>query len=286
MKDSNMKQTYGDLAKRALEAYRDHRGSGHNGALWIACVGGPGAGKTTTAAAVAERLRATTNDASSAVAIPMDGYHYTKVELGDRAAPDDESRGMNRRGAPWTFDAQKLSVDLVAAKTSGRGSLSEYCREISDPIPGTISLDEHKIILVEGNYLLLGCLVAELDDGGKSAISGTNLYDAVVGKECEWGGTCKGLDCPTPIGDEIRRWRDVTSLFDECWFIAPPEGVGEQRRRLIERSLQTWTPEKTEAWGGGTAREAATRRADFNDVRNARLVDCCRQYADVQIDSI
>lgn len=95
-----------------------------------------------------------------------------------------------------------------------------------------------------------------------------------------------GMEPATPIGDEIRRWKDVTSLFDESWFIAPPEGVREQRRRLIERSLQTWTSEKTEAWGGGTAREAATCRADFNDVRNARLVDCCRQYADVQVDSI
>ena len=288
-----MKQTYDDLAKRALGAYKDHRGSGHDGSLWIACVGGPGAGKTTTAAAVVERLRDMTNDDNCAVAVPMDGYHYTKVELGKRARPDDESRGMNRRGAPWTFDAQKLAIDLAEAKRSGRGSLAEYCREISDPIPDAIPLDgQHKIIIVEGNYLLLGSLEAELDDtnndgdGGKFAKPGTNLYDVVIGQECEWDGTCKGLDCPTPIGDEIRRWRDVTSLFDESWFIAPPEGVGEQRRRLIERSLQTWTPEKTEAWGGGTDREAATRRADFNDMRNARLVDCCRQYADVHIESI
>ena len=282
-----MKQTYDDLAKRALGAYKDHRGSGHGGSLWIACVGGPGAGKTTAAAAVVERLRDMTNDDNCAVAVPMDGYHYTKVELGKRARPDDESRGMNRRGAPWTFDAQKLATDLAEAKRSGKGSLAEYCREISDPIPDAISLDgKHKIIIVEGNYLLLGSLEAELDGEEKSAKTGTNLYDVVIGRECEWDGTCKGLDCPTPIGTEIRRWKDVTSLFDESWFIAPPEGVGEQRRRLIERSLQTWTPEKTEAWGGGTAREAATRRADFNDVRNARLVDCCRQYADVQVDSI
>lgn len=282
-----MKQTYDDLAKRALDAYRDQCGSGHNGSLWIACVGGPGAGKTTTAAAVVERLCAMTNDDNCAVAVPMDGYHYTKADLRKRSRPDDESRGMNRRGAPWTFDAQNLAVDLAEAKRSGKGSLAEYCREISDPIPGAISLDgQHKIIIVEGNYLLLGSLENEVD--GKSAVAGTNLYDVVtsIGQECEWDGTCKGLDCPTPIGDEIRRWKDVTSLFDESWFIAPPEGVREQRRRLIERSLQTWTSEKTEAWGGGTAREAATRRADFNDVRNARLVDCCRQYADVQVDSI
>ena len=298
--DSNMAERYDDLAARALDAYRDHRGSGHDGALWIACVGGPGAGKTTTAKAVVERIHAlatkdetdtagATSSAAAAVAIPMDGYHYTQAELAKRARPRDDSGGMNRRGAPWTFDARKLAADLAEAKRSGRGSLSEYCREISDPVPDAIQLDgQHSIIIVEGNYLLLGSLEAELDTAdGKDAKWGTNLYDAVVVQECEWGGTCKALDCPIPIGDEIRRWSDVTSLFDEFWFIAPPgDGVSEQRRRLIERSLQTWTDAKTEAWGGGTSREAATRRADFNDVRNARLVDCCRQYADVQVDSI
>ena len=121
MKDANMKQTYDDLAKRALDAYRDQCGSGHNGSLWIACVGGPGAGKTTTAAAVVERLCAMTNDDNCAVAVPMDGYHYTKADLRKRSRPDDESRGMNRRGAPWTFDAQNLAVDLAEAKKERQG---------------------------------------------------------------------------------------------------------------------------------------------------------------------
>mmetsp|Transcript_29604 Transcript_29604/g.65202 ORF Transcript_29604/g.65202 Transcript_29604/m.65202 type:complete len:334 (-) Transcript_29604:55-1056(-) len=290
--DVNMEQTYDDLARRAIEAYKSNQGSGRDNALWIACVGGPGAGKTTLAKAVAGRIRDIISSSSSsiddiAVAIPMDGYHYTKDELAQLAQTDDNSKGMNRRGAPWTFNAPTLASDLAEAKRNGKGSLSEYDREISDPVPNAIEVDEHhQIFLVEGNYLLLGCLEAELDKDGKTPKSETNLYETVLGTECPWEGTRKGLDCPVPIGDEIRRWKGIQSLFDETWFVAPPGGVEEQRRRLIERSLKTWTPEKTEAWGGGTDREAAMRRADFNDVRNAWLVDCCRQYADVVVASV
>lgn len=288
--DTNMEQTYDDLARRAIEAYKNDRGSGRNNALWIACVGGPGAGKSTLANAVAERIREISRFSDcvdDAVAVPMDGYHFTKAELSELAQPDDKSRGMNRRGAPWTFNAPALASDLTEAKKVGKASLSEYDRKISDPVPDAIKVDEHyNIFLVEGNYLLLGCLEAELDEDGKSAKPLTNLHDSVTGTECPWEGACKALDCPVPIGDEIRRWKGVSSLFDEAWFIAPPGGVEEQRRRLIERSLDTWTAEKTETWGGGTDREAATRRADFNDVRNARLVECCRQYADIIVDSV
>lgn len=255
------------------------------------CLDIAGAGKTTLANAVVERIREISSSDSTcigdAVVIPMDGYHYTKEQLSELAQPNDKSKGMNRRGAPWTFDAPALASDLAKAKKLGRGSLSDYDRNISDPVPNAIRVDErHNIFLVEGNHLLLGCLEAELDEDGKQARPGTNLYQSVTSTECSWDGACKALECPVPIGDEIRRWKSVSSLFDEAWFIAPPGGVEEQRRRLIERSLRTWTPEKTEAWGGGTDREAATRRADFNDVRNARLVDCCRLYADVVVDSI
>lgn len=290
--DANMEQTYDDLARRAMDAYKNNNGSGRDNSLWIACAGGPGAGKTTLANAVAKRIRDISSSSSStniddAVTIPMDGYHYTKAELAQLAQPDDESKGMNRRGAPWTFNAPALASDLANAKKKGKGSLSGYDRQISDPVPNAIKVDGHNnIFLVEGNYLLLGYLEAELDKDGKTPKPQSSLCETVLGTECPWEGTCKALDCPVPIGNEIRRWKGITSLFDEAWFIAPPGGVEEQRRRVIARSLNTWTPEKTVAWGGGTDREAATRRADFNDVRNARLVDCCHQYADVVVDSV
>lgn len=75
------------------------------------------------------------------------------------------------------------------------------------------------------------------------------------------------------------------ALWDQTYFIEPPCGFDENKRRLVERSLKTWTPAKTELWGGGTAREAATRRVEMNDALNARLVNCCKPYATHIIES-
>lgn len=59
----------------------------------------------------------------------------------------------------------------------------------------------------------------------------------------------------------------------------------EQRRRLIARHLETWTEEKTRMWGEGE--EGAARKADANDVLNARFVEeSSRKYADLVVQSI
>ena len=66
----------------------------------------------------------------------------------------------------------------------------------------------------------------------------------------------------------------------------PAGGVAEQRSRLIARHLETWTDAKTEQWGAATAEEGAAKRTDANDVINARLIECCRPFADLVIDSV
>eukprot|EP00536_Pseudo-nitzschia_multiseries_P007984 jgi/Psemu1/287499/fgenesh1_pg.194_\ len=328
-----MESTYQRLADRAIELYRSGKGTGLDGRCWIAVTGGPGAGKSTLAAAVADRINqrnrasfaaavngtenewegreANTNTNTkakantktktktpAAVAIPMDGYHLTRAELAELSQSygpdysDDESRGLSRRGAPWTFDPQALAVDLAEAKRSGKASLPDYDRALSDPVEHSVTVDpSHTIVLVEGIYLLLGKLEAELerdDEAGEEfdqPREGSNLKEA-----------CSDLRCPFPIGPQIRRWKATAELWDETWFVSPPYNDNDgscketpleiQTRRIVERSLETWTKAKTEAWGGGTDREAAIRRAESNDVRNARLIHCCRDYADLIVDSI
>jgi len=192
---------------------------------------------------------------------------------------DDGSGGISRRGAPWTFDPEALSADLAEAKKSGKASLPDYDRALSDPVGDVVSIDpSHAIVLVEGIYLLLGLLEEELE--GDQPRNGSNL-----------GAACADLRCPFPIGPQIRRWKATAELWDETWFVSPPDNGEEtpleiQTKRIVERSLETWTKAKTESWGGGTDREAAIRRAEFNDVRNARLIHCCRDYADLIVDSI
>ena len=290
-RDATMEATYDRLAKRAIDLYHSGKGTGIGGRCWIGIAGGPGAGKSTLAAAVADKiceLEAKPGSKSNiqAVAVPMDGYHYTRADLasvtqalGD-SDNDDGTKGMSRRGAPWTFDANALARDLGAAKSSGHASLPEYDRVLSDPVDDAVVVEEsHQIILVEGNYLILGLLKEEVEPTGNT---NTPLPTSKLEK------ACGDLLCPIPIGEEIRRWRDVAALWDETWFVAPPGiiAVETQRDRIIERSLETWNPSKTKAWGGKTDREAAIKRAEFNDVRNARLVECCRGYADLVVDSI
>ena len=310
--DTAMEATYDRLARHAIDLYRSGKGTGLDGRCWIGIAGGPGAGKSTLASAVADKIcelaeaeqpgteksgdpgtegtgsfsSSSSSPAIRAVAVPMDGYHYTRKKLAEVAETlgggddnDDGTKGMSRRGAPWTFDAAALARDLGQAKRSGRASLPEYDRSLSDPVDDAVAVEEsHRIILVEGNYLILGRVEAEIDgDNGDLPLPGSNL-----------AGACSDLRCPVPVGEEVRRWKDAAALWDETWFVAPPgnRAVEIQRDRIIERSLETWNPSKTEAWGGGTDREAAIRRAEFNDVRNARLVECCRAYADRIVDSI
>lgn len=252
--------------------------------VWICVTGGPGAGKTTLTRQVVAHLEQMTNEDMtpvSAIVIPMDGYHYSQKEL---IHVRDPKNGLKRKGAPWTFDAERLCNDLLAAKVNKRALFPGYSRQISEPVPNQVRLEpQHKIVFVEGNWLLLGKLVEEWEraDGANKSIRGQNgdLDDIIQSME---------EACPRSMLAELSRWKPLLAdgLFDESWFVEPPGGVEEQVRRLIARSLETWTPQKSQAWGGGTELEAATRRAQLNDVPNAKLVALCRKYADRIIENV
>lgn len=180
-----------------------------------------------------------------AVVLPMDGYHYTRAKLRE-LDPPDATDYMARRGAPHTFDAEAFVADLTLAKRRGWAELPTYSRELSDPVPGGASLDSsHRLVFIEGNYLFL----ETLED------------------------------------DQARRWAGLLELFDARWFVQARGGVPEQRRRLVERHLKTWTDAKTKAWQATSPREGATKRADFNDVPNAYLVERTRDVADLLIET-
>jgi len=92
---------------------------------------------------------------------PHDGFHYSRKQLAAIArqngpkGPDLEQL-LARRGAPWTFGAPALCVALADARQLGTAALPAYSRALSDPIPDAIRLERHhRIVLVEGNYLLL-----------------------------------------------------------------------------------------------------------------------------------
>jgi len=252
--EATMDETYDKLAEQAFKAFQE---TGNNRRLWIAVVGAPGSGKTTIAQNLVGRINKL---GAKAISVPMDGYHFTQKEM------KEKGYDMKRRGAPWTFDATRMYDQLKHARDTERSDvyLPDYSREISDPVPDQIKLEEsHDIVIIEGLYLALGSLCSEID-----------IPDSQVNQ------ISRELGDDTWIGDELKRWEPMMHLWDQTIFVEPPFGFEENKRRLVERSLKTWTTVKTELWlPGATDREAATKRVELNDERNAKLINCCRRHA-------
>jgi pantothenate kinase len=114
----------------------------------VGICGPPAAGKSTLSTALTEALNV--YDGLSSVAVPMDGFHLSNVEL--------ERLGLaGRKGAPQTFDAAgfvhllrrlRAADELVYAPS--------YSRVLHESIGGVIPVPpEVRVVVVEGNYLLL-----------------------------------------------------------------------------------------------------------------------------------
>ena len=106
----------------------------------IGLAGGPGVGKST----LAEELVKTLN-------VPMDGFHMRHAKL--------EALGIVRdKGAAHTFEGAEFTEFLKRLKSAG-GPVSGpgYSRKIEDVVEDAFTVaPETKILVVEGNYLLLG----------------------------------------------------------------------------------------------------------------------------------
>jgi pantothenate kinase len=114
----------------------------------VGIAGAPGAGKSTLAAALVDRL------AGRAVLLPMDGFHLPQATLVERGSRD-------RMGAPDTFDVDGFVATLAALRpafgNSGETVLAPgFDREIEEAVPDAIAISpEFPIVVTEGNYLLL-----------------------------------------------------------------------------------------------------------------------------------
>jgi pantothenate kinase len=113
------------------------------GRFLVALAGPPGAGKSTLAADLVAQLGA------GAKAVPMDGFHYDDAVLIARGA-------RSRKGAPDTFDVQGFLHLLRRLRSEDEVAIPLFDRSLEISRAGAdIVGPEDRILVVEGNYLLL-----------------------------------------------------------------------------------------------------------------------------------
>lgn len=123
--------------------------------ILVAISGPPGSGKSTLAHELATQL-------ADCAAVPMDGFHLSNDELAQKGL-------LHRKGAPETFDAEGFATLIRSLRSDNAITYPIFDRSQDKTIPnGAILLPSVRIVLVEGNYLLLNAppwnsLAAEFD---------------------------------------------------------------------------------------------------------------------------
>lgn len=116
--------------------------------LIVAIAGPPGAGKST----LSEYLRAAINGGGEtpSIVVPMDGFHLDDAILDRRGL-------LNRKGSPPTFDCAGFAVLLERLRQAREEvfiPVFDRSLELSRAAASVVG-PEHRVLLVEGNYLLL-----------------------------------------------------------------------------------------------------------------------------------
>jgi pantothenate kinase len=115
----------------------------------LGLAGGPGAGKSTLAVRLVERLNAATPGVAAYV--PMDGFHMRHKKL--------EALGTaHEKGMPHTFEGAAFAQFLARLKAAREPvSGPSYSRRIEDVVDDAFTVPaDARLLVVEGNYLLVG----------------------------------------------------------------------------------------------------------------------------------
>ncbi|MBR2808656.1 MAG: nucleoside/nucleotide kinase family protein [Erysipelotrichaceae bacterium] len=112
----------------------------------------PGAGKSTLAQFL-EGLSQTTEGVTPLQAVGMDGFHYKQEYLNTHYIPGSNQLLKTIKGAPETFDCAGLREKIIESRDKDI-LWPVYSRILHDVEDDKLKV-EGKIILLEGNYLLL-----------------------------------------------------------------------------------------------------------------------------------
>lgn len=122
--------------------------------LLVGLTGPPGAGKSTIARGLLERLAAPPPEGLgpyAAALVPMDGFHLADVQL--------RRLGLTtRKGAPETFDGDGYLALLrrLAQERDRTVYAPGFERDLEQPIAAAVAVEPPvRLVVTEGNYLLL-----------------------------------------------------------------------------------------------------------------------------------
>jgi pantothenate kinase len=184
------------LTRDAAIARIAARAGGQRVVLGIA--GPPGAGKST----LAEQVVAGVPDA---VLVPMDGFHLAQRVL-------DAAGLADRKGSPETFDRGGYAALLrrIRAQQPGDGPVyaPEFRRAIEEPVAGAIAVrPEHRLVVAEGNYLLLWPEVrALLDESWWVDLDDAERVRRLVARHTAFGRTPSAAEAWVRRSDEANAW--------------------------------------------------------------------------------
>lgn len=164
--------------------------------ILVAIAGPPGSGKSTLAEALHEALVA---GGQAAAIVGMDGFHFDNRIL--------EARGLRpRKGAPETFDAAGFAHLLRRLKARETDvAIPVFDRDIEIARAGAAVVGaEARILLVEGNYLLLD----EEPWSGLAPLFDMSIYLDVPAEELERRLVKRWLDHGLAQDEALARARD------------------------------------------------------------------------------
>jgi len=150
LEQAEVERFYWPLAAHLLSAQSGKR-------QLVAVAGPPGCGKTSFATLLVALMNAE-RAAEIAVLMGLDGWHYanTYLEAHTLCCGPEILTLRQIKGAPQTYDVASAHACLERARSGETVKFPVYSRERHDPLPDRgIIAPHHRIVVVEGNYLLL-----------------------------------------------------------------------------------------------------------------------------------